>query len=719
MSSSPSDSSSLQDNTADAEEQPPAPVPAAPNSSATQSPATSPSERVAIDFPSAIADPDAWQANLNPADKAELAALLQNSPDPQGRVRRILSIGYAADVTGSSPYDVSHQWDGFGRSQFSTHPRGLGMMTPVKNDAEFFTGLQAKVRNEIAESDLLQNGPGSLESMVRSAGSERRDYTQTFGEWQRQNLDANGYNPARAGEYYALTRPHYDDALGRSRLAAAANAARVVQLANSPGPQGMMTADGNVHTPGNGLSGAFAPAQPAFTVPGDPPTSGSADPGTATAPHLDPVAALGLPGSSPPPPDKEQILPGQVFGPPRMDDTPSTPGTLSGPMPVMPHVDGDAFQKMLDSPEFGEVVKKNFPHTLASFTGDMATEWDGDPFAYGPPNAPGRDDLSNAYDIPNKNNPDEPHYLQRRWFGVLTTNREDPFSDPVVQGPKDLNPGGYFSQLSFHADWTKRHDYDPKMPAKEDRAANTDAVKAATDVAERRKNAEMLPNFFPNADKTNFIAVQREGTDKHPIYSDGKPGDLVTVVDNYTGRYVHGIVGDIRHNPRGEASVAFSRQFGLGTEGSDDPKRFSYFVYKGSAGTKADETNWPMTNDQIHEHAERYRQMTPEVQTAIDAGRARYAATHSSPPPNEAASFATAQQNNDDFGRLAADGPQGIPGWRTPPGPPPPLAIPRPQADGKEKQKAPPKAPDSVPAKAVPASAAPPASTGLRRIFKL
>ena len=206
MSSSPSDSSSLQDNTADAEEQPPAPVPAAPNSSATQSPATSPSERVAIDFPSAIADPDAWQANLNPADKAELAALLPNSPDPRARVRRILSIGYAAHVTGSSPYDVSHQWDGFGRSQFSTDQRGLGLMTPVKNDAEFFTGLQAKVRNEIAESDLLQSGPGSLQSMVRSAGSERRDYTQTFGEWQRQNLDADGYNPARAGEYYALGR---------------------------------------------------------------------------------------------------------------------------------------------------------------------------------------------------------------------------------------------------------------------------------------------------------------------------------------------------------------------------------------------------------------------------------------------------------------------------------------------------------------------------------
>ena len=121
-------------------------------------------------------------------------------------MRRILSIGYAAHVTGSSPYDVSHQWDGFGRSQFSTDQRGLGLMTPVKNDAEFFTGLQAKVRNEIAESDLLQSGPGSLQSMVRSAGSERRDYTQTFGEWQRQNLDADGYNPARAGEYYALGR---------------------------------------------------------------------------------------------------------------------------------------------------------------------------------------------------------------------------------------------------------------------------------------------------------------------------------------------------------------------------------------------------------------------------------------------------------------------------------------------------------------------------------
>jgi len=47
------------------------------------------------------------------------------------------------------------------------------------------------VRNEIAESDLLQNGPGSLESMVRNAGIERRDYIQTFGDWQRQNLAAN------------------------------------------------------------------------------------------------------------------------------------------------------------------------------------------------------------------------------------------------------------------------------------------------------------------------------------------------------------------------------------------------------------------------------------------------------------------------------------------------------------------------------------------------
>jgi len=108
----------------------PAPVPATRNSSAIQSPATSSGERVAIAFPSAIADPDAWQASLNPADKAELAALLQDSPDPQARVRRILSIGYAADVTGASPYDVSHQWDGFGRSQFSTDPRGLGMMMP-------------------------------------------------------------------------------------------------------------------------------------------------------------------------------------------------------------------------------------------------------------------------------------------------------------------------------------------------------------------------------------------------------------------------------------------------------------------------------------------------------------------------------------------------------------------------------------------------------------
>jgi len=103
---------------------------------------------------------------------------------------------------------------------------------------------------------------------------------------------------------------------------------------------------------------------------------------------------------------------------------------------------------------------------------------------------------------------------------------------------------------------------------------------------------------------------------------------------------------------------------------------------------------------------------------AIDVGRARYAATQSSPPPHEAASFASAQQNSDDFGRLAADGPQGIPGWRTPPAPPPPLAISRPQAEGKEKQKAQPKAPDSAPAKAVPASVATPASTGFWRIFK-
>ena len=409
MSSSPSDSSSLQDNTADAEEQPPAPVPAAPNNSATQSPATSPSERVAIDFPSAIADPDAWQANLNPADKAELAALLQNSPDPRARVRRILSIGYAAHVTGSSPYDVSHQWDGFGRSQFSTDQRGLGLMTPVKNDAEFFTGLQAKVRNEIAESDLLQTGPGSLQSMVRSAGSERRDYTQTFGEWQRQNLDADGYNPARAGEYYALGRPHYDDALQRSRRpAAAANAASVVQLSNSPGPQGMMTADGNVHPPGNGFSGTFAPTQPGFTVPGDPPTSSSAGTGNASAPHLDPVAALGLPGSSPQP-DKEQIDQGTELAAPRMDDTPTTPGTLGGPMPVMPHRDDAAFEKMLASPGFGDVVKKYFPSSpppsppqkqgpegTINAEGDVIAQGDGQSITFPPVPALGASNEPNA-----------------------------------------------------------------------------------------------------------------------------------------------------------------------------------------------------------------------------------------------------------------------------------------------------------------------------------
>jgi len=202
----------------------------------------------------------------------------------------------------------------------------------------------------------------------------------------------------------------------------------------------MMTADGNVHLPGNGSSSTFTSPAPGIAVPGNP---------RASAPNLDPVAGQGLPNpqqaqdqvpGQPPPADAEHILPGQVFGPPKWDDTSATPGTLGGPMPVMPRVDGDAFQKMLASPEFGDVVKEYFPHTLAGFTGDMATEWDGDPFAYGPPNAPGRDDLSNAFKI--ETQPKTGHLGERKWFGVLTTNREDPYSAPVVQKPNDPHPGG-------------------------------------------------------------------------------------------------------------------------------------------------------------------------------------------------------------------------------------------------------------------------------------
>jgi len=563
-----------------------------------------------------------------------LAELTAKVSDPDALRRKIANIAFLSAKTGVPGPKIAAAYEP-ARDEYAAQNFGK---TDV-DDHKFHALAKQVVSHEIAENDLLQNGPGSLESMVRSAGSEHRDYTQTFGDWQCQNLDAKGYNPARAGEYYALGRPHYDDALQRSRRAAAAtNAASVVHISSPPEPDGMMTADGNVHTPGNGLSGTFAPAQPAFTVPVDPPPSGSAGTGNASAPHLDPVAALGLPGSSPPP-DTEQILPGQVFGPPRMDDTPSTPGTLSGPMPAMPRVDGDSFQKMLDSPEFGEVVKKNFPHTLASFTGDMATEWDGDPFAYGPPEHPGRDAIKNAKDS------------EGGWVGVLTTKRDDKFSAPVLQKEGAPNPGGYISPSSVHADWTRRKLEDPTMPHDpadpyNQKPANAAAANAAQAISTARRKADELPGYYAPARTTPFIAVPFEGTSDKPIFSSGKPGDYVTVVDNYTGRYIDGFVGDARKNSRAEAAVSVSRHFGLGTEGTEDKKRFSYFVYQGSGG-EAGATNWPQTNHEIHENAERYRRMNPEVQAAIDAGHARHAATRPVANPGGDTPFAGAQQDID------------------------------------------------------------------------
>ena len=244
MPSPPSDPSSLQDNALDEEEQPlvavpgdtattavnPPAAPATPVTPAAPAPPPSvgaqpqglqapaipaqPRTRFSTEaLHSAIADPDAWQASLDLPDKAELATLLQGSPDPKARVRRILSIGYAADATGASPYDVSHQWDGFGRSQFSTDPRGLGLDAPVKNDADFFTALQAKVQKQKAQNDMLQNGPDSLLGMAHSAGISGKDYTQAFADWQDAHIDSDSYDTAKTGTYFDGGRQQYEASL--------------------------------------------------------------------------------------------------------------------------------------------------------------------------------------------------------------------------------------------------------------------------------------------------------------------------------------------------------------------------------------------------------------------------------------------------------------------------------------------------------------------------
>ena len=466
---------------------------------------------------------------------------------------------------------------------------------------------------------------------------------------------------------------------------------------NEHGPEGVVTGDGVMRPLGDGSPGIFTPAQAGVVVPHaqyvqdaarpatpeeivahldssrvpgmapragldsmaalglpapPPPPAGPANP-SAHAVNLNPMAALGLPGSPQPPPEREQRVTGQAFGPPTMDDTPATPGSLRGPMPMMPRLDGYPFQSALESPEFGEELrKKNAPATDKS-SGDMATEWDGDPWAYGPPEHPGHDSLKDAKDSDGD------------WVGVLTSNRNDKSSAPVLQQPGAPNPGGYISTSSLHADWTQRKDGDPRIPhdprdPHNKTPSNAAAEQAARQTIAARRKADELPGYFASAVTTPFIAVPFQGTSGHPVYAHGTPGDFVTVVDNHTGRYIHGIVADSRKNPRSEASVSVSRHFGLGDEGTEDKKRFSYFVYKGSNGG-AGAKNWPLTNDQIHEQADLYRRMDPAVQAAIDAGYARQAAQRPATAQLGSGAFDQAGRDIDDFGRLP---PPRILGWR-------------------------------------------------------
>ena len=167
MSSSPPDSSSVQDNTLDAEERPPATVPATPNNSATQSPATSPSERVAIDFPSAIADPDAWQANLNPADNYAFATMIGNFQD--GSVAGKLQFG--------SGWWFLDQIDGMTRqiealSQIGLLGRFVGMLTDSRSFLsytrhEYFRRLLCNIIGSDVERGLIPDNDELLAPLVQ------------------------------------------------------------------------------------------------------------------------------------------------------------------------------------------------------------------------------------------------------------------------------------------------------------------------------------------------------------------------------------------------------------------------------------------------------------------------------------------------------------------------------------------------------------------------
>jgi len=167
------------------------------------------------DFQTAILDPQKWRLSLSAERRQQLDDTIQGEPDQAGAINRVLSIGHVANVTGINPHDVANHWDTVYRPQFAMAPGGLAMDTAPKDDGEFFQALQGGFKTKKAESDLLQDGPGSLFERAHMAGIDGKDYTQAFADWQSEAIGQQGYDMAKTDAYAKAGRAQYEDSLQR------------------------------------------------------------------------------------------------------------------------------------------------------------------------------------------------------------------------------------------------------------------------------------------------------------------------------------------------------------------------------------------------------------------------------------------------------------------------------------------------------------------------